>query len=124
MVVLRANKHRDLPQRIFEIGDVVHKGKNRRKMAFVSISAKSSFTEAKSLTEAVLRDIGAKYSFVGKDYPQYIPGRACAIMLKKDIDGVKEIEIGNFGELHPKVITSFELGYPVIACEIDIENVE
>jgi len=124
MVVLRANKHRDLPQKIFEIGDVVHKGKNRRKMAFVSISAKSSFTEAKSLAEAVMRDMGAKYSFVGKDYPHYIPGRACAIMLKKDIDGIKEIEIGNFGELHPKVITSFELGYPVIACEIDIECLE
>ncbi len=121
MLVLRANKHRDLPQRIFEIGDVVLKGKNRRKMAFVAIGSKSSFTEAKSLAEGIMRDMGAKFALNGKDYPQYIPGRSGAIMLKTSIDGENEIEIGSYGELSPRAITNFELGYPTIALEIDVE---
>jgi phenylalanyl-tRNA synthetase beta chain len=30
--------------------------------------------------------------------------------------------IGTFGELHPQVIVNFELGYPVVGFELDLEQ--
>ena len=30
--------------------------------------------------------------------------------------------VGHFGELHPQVITAYELGHPVIAFELDLQD--
>ncbi|MEM3341449.1 MAG: phenylalanine--tRNA ligase subunit beta [Thermoplasmata archaeon] len=80
--LLSSNKHRDYPQNIFEIGYVVREHKNILQMAAVSASAKASFTNIKSLFEAVLRDAGVfltlgkeNYTIEESQWPFYIPGR-------------------------------------------------
>lgn len=116
MIVLRRNKHRDLPQRLFEVGDVLEGVNRRRHLAAVSISAKASFTEVKSLVESVLRDMSVKYTVQPSSLGTYLDGRGAAIV----VDGRS---IGSFGELHPEVITNFDLGYPIAAYELDLEAV-
>lgn len=112
--IVRKNKHRDLPQRIFEVGDVIVDLHRRRYLAGVSIHAKASFTEMKSLVQSILRDCSVRFTIEPYSSPVYIEGRAAKVVR----DGK---EIGHFGEVNPEVITRLELGHPVGAFEFDME---
>jgi phenylalanyl-tRNA synthetase beta chain len=120
--ILRTNKHHDLPQRIFEIGEVIEgtggdSVNNRLHLAGVAIYAKSNFTDMKSIIEAVLRGLGGEFTLAPKEHGSFIQGRCGAILDENDK------ELGLFGEFSPSTITAFDLGYPVIGFEIDIENI-
>ncbi|MBA3045498.1 MAG: phenylalanine--tRNA ligase subunit beta [Candidatus Thermoplasmatota archaeon] len=114
MMFLKANKHRDLPQNIFEAGSIVSGTKTIRHLAALSMHSKASFTEMKSLVQTVLRDLNITFELVQCDDPVYIPGRAAEII-------VADNSIGSFGEYHPQVLENFELGYPVAGFEIELE---
>jgi phenylalanyl-tRNA synthetase beta chain len=116
MAVLRRNKHRDLPQRLFEVGDVLLDTRRRKHLAGVSISARASFTEVKSLVESVMRDLSVKHAIRASSAGTYIEGRGAEVVVGDKV-------IGTFGEMHPQVITGFELGYPIAAFELDLEAV-
>ncbi|KYK21894.1 phenylalanyl-tRNA synthetase beta subunit [Thermoplasmatales archaeon SG8-52-4] len=110
--ILSENRHHPLPQQIFELGIIVNKDfKNQYNLAFLKIDAKANFTECKSLADALLRDIGSKYSIKDKNHQGFVKGRCAAVV-------VNNKEIGFFGELHPKTILEFQLEYPIIAFEI------
>ncbi|MFQ6107007.1 MAG: phenylalanine--tRNA ligase subunit beta [Thermoplasmata archaeon] len=115
IALLRANRHHELPQRFFEVGDVVIDTKNRRKLAGVSIHAKAGFTEVKSLVQSLLRDLGEEMQIEGRKDSLFIRGRAASITK----DGK---EIGRFGEVSPEVITKYELGYPIVGFELDLPS--
>ncbi len=110
--ILSYNRHNDLPQSIYELGDVVIDGKQKTMLAGVKIAAKTGFTECKSIVEAILRNFGYKMDVEEEKNKAFIDGRCSAIM-------VKNRKIGYFGEVHPAIITAFELEYPVIAFELD-----
>jgi len=110
--ILAENRHHPLPQQIFELGIVVDQTfKNRYKLGFLKIDAKASFTECKSLYEAIIRDIGVKPIIKDYDHPGFVKGRCASVIYQNK-------EIGFFGELHPKTIASFQLEHPIIAFEI------
>jgi phenylalanyl-tRNA synthetase beta chain len=113
--ILRKNKHRELPQRVFEIGDVVLQRRNRKRLAAVAIHAKASFTECKSLALSVSAAMGISPDVLQTENPSYIPGRCACLMVGTD-------EVGVFGELHPATAEAFELKYPLIGMEIDLET--
>jgi phenylalanyl-tRNA synthetase beta chain len=81
--LLRINKHYDLPQRLFEVGDVVVEHRNRRHLAAVFIHPRANFTEAKALAEAVLRELGleGRYMIKPHDRPEFIKGRCASVIL-------------------------------------------
>ena len=116
LMVLRRNKHRDLPQRLFEVGDVMEGIARRKHLAAVSISARASFTEVKSLVESIMRDLSVRCVIRSSASGTYLEGRGAEVVVDDKI-------IGTFGEVHPEVITGFELGYPIAAFEIDLEAV-
>ncbi len=116
MTILRKNKHRELPQRVFEVGDVVIDGMNRRRLAGASTHAKAGFTEAKSVVQSIASGLGARMSVEAEDVPGFVPGRAAAIMFG-------ETRVGMFGEVSPRTLRSFDLGYPTVALEIDLDVV-
>ncbi len=121
LTTLRNNKHRDLPQRIFEISDVVLGDNllNRRYFAGAVIHAKANFTEIKSIVDNILQIIASERKMVlrAKAHPAFINGR-CVTVIGQE----KNLELGYFGELHPRTISNFDLGYPVIAFEFDAEG--
>jgi phenylalanyl-tRNA synthetase beta chain len=116
LAVLRKSKHRDLPQRVFEVGDVIIANKRSKHLASVSIHAKASFTEVKSLAEGVMHDLDCEFQVEPCDLPTYIDGRGAYLMLEGKA-------VGHFGELHPEVVIAAELGYPVAALEVDLDAV-
>jgi len=112
--ILSKNRHNELPQMIYEIGDVVWMDKgqpyNITMLAGVKIDSRTGFTECKSLVEAVLRNTGTDAEIAEQQHPSFTKGRCASVMnLEK---------IGYFGEIHPSVIFQYNLDYPVIAFEI------
>jgi phenylalanyl-tRNA synthetase beta chain len=115
--ILSENRHYPLPQQIFELGIVADKNyKNQYNIAFVKIDAKASFTDCKSLVDAIMRDSGAEFNINNNEHPAFVKGRCASIIYNNK-------EIGIFGELHPKTISNFKLEYPVIAFEVKAEMI-
>lgn len=112
---LRVNRHRDLPQRIFEVGIVVPEKNNVYKLSGVAIHPKASFTEAKSIVEGILRAFDLEFSIEPIEHGSFVDGRSAEVVSKGE-------SIGIFGELHPMVITNFDLSNPILAFELDVEG--
>lgn len=110
--ILSRNKHNDLPQQIYEFGDVIQEMQQKKILAGVKIDAKTNFTECKSIVEAILRNFGLKMDVEEIKHHSFIDGRCASII-------VNGKHIGYFGEINPDVITKFSLEYPVIAFEMD-----
>lgn len=113
MRVLRRNKHRDLPQRIFEVGDVLNWTRTHRHVAALCVHSKANFTEMKSIAESLLREMSLSYELSPSDNPMYIPGRVASIVVDGEVKG-------HFGEMSPAIIGSYEIGYPITAMELDL----
>jgi len=114
LAILRKNKHRELPQRIFEVGAVVLDLKNRSHLAGASIHAKAGFTEVKSLVQSILSSMGFDSKVSAAAHPSYIPGRCALVTVGTESAGL-------FGEIAPATIEAFELKYPVAAFELNLE---
>jgi len=115
---LKVNKHRDLPQRIFEAADVVLGHKNVRHVAALSMHEKASFTEAKGLVQRVLSDMRLDFKLEPGDAPGFMKGRCAAILV--GAKGKKLEPAGHFGELSPETITNFELEFPIAGFELRV----
>ncbi len=115
--VLSMNKHREMPQRIFEIG-TVFRGEERTNLAAVSMHAHANFAEIRSVVDAILREFGIADITVIKpsDDDAFIKGRRASIMLNGR-------EIGVFGEIHPEVIRNFSLDHPITGVEMDVDAI-
>ena len=114
--ILRHNKHRDLPQRIFEVGNVIRDTKVQAHLCAMVTASKTSFTEIKSITEAVLRELGCTYELRPLSLPTFIDGRGAEVVF----DGKA---IGMFGEMAPAVVVGYEITHPIIFLEIDLEPI-
>ena len=125
MEFLEDNKHEDLPQKIFEIGDVLYlddskenKTVSSKKLAGVICHSTANFTEIKSVVTSVLSNLGYTMEISDSENKSFIEGRVA------DVKGEaqKGVIEGFFGEISPQVITNFTLDYPVIAFEIEFIN--
>lgn len=122
MEFLKDNKHEDLPQKIFEIGDTLYldeeketKVKAVKKLAGAICHSTANFTEIKSTIISALANLGYVIEILPSDNPTFIEGRIANIKGKSKSGNI----IGFFGEVSPEVITKFELEYPVISFEIE-----
>ncbi|TGC08737.1 phenylalanine--tRNA ligase subunit beta [Methanolobus halotolerans] len=113
MEILSMNQHRELPQRIFEVGDVIVNVKTGLHLAAVSINAHSNFTEVRELVDAVMRERMLEYEVSESSDPAFLEGRRADII----VNGKK---IGVMGEFHPQAIVNFGLGQPVVGFEMDL----
>ncbi len=113
--ILLRNKRRDLPQMIFEVGDVIEDTKRRTHAAAAVMASKTSFTSIKSYTESLLRELRAEYEIRASDIATFIPGRGAEVV----VDGET---VGYFGEVSPEVLANFEINHPVMAFEIDLSG--
>ena len=125
MEFLEDNKHEDLPQKIFEIGDVLYlddskenKTVSSKKLSGLICHSTANFTEIKSVVTSVLSNLGYSMEISDSENKTFIPGRAADVTGSAEKGSVK----GFFGEVSPEVITNFTLEYPVIAFEIEFIN--
>ncbi len=113
--ILALNQHRELPQKIFEFGEVVVNEMTGQHVAAVSIHPQANFTEIYEIVDALMREMMLPYEVKESDDPAFLEGRRADIYIR----GKK---IGVFGEFHPEVINNFTLGYAVVGFELDLND--
>ncbi|MBC7085951.1 MAG: phenylalanine--tRNA ligase subunit beta [Methanomethylovorans sp.] len=113
MEILSLNQHRELPQRIFEVGEVVVNDKNSLHLAAVSIHANANFTEIRELFDAIMREKQMVYEIVKSEDSAFLEGRRADVL----VNGNK---VGVLGELNPQVLVNFGLAQPVVGFEIKL----
>ncbi len=127
---LEDNKHEELPQRIFEVGETVFLDGEKetrtvgvKKMAAMITHSQANFTEIKSTSDALINNLGLEMVVEDLDHPSFIQGRCARIEGVKK--GTSEVCVeGYFGEMNPEVIRNFELEYPVIALEVEFNSLK
>ena len=127
---LEDNKHEELPQRIFEVGETVFlDGENEtrttgvKKMAAMITHSQANFTEIKSTSDAFINNLGLEMVIDDLDHPSFIRGRCALLKGVKKETGEICVE-GFFGEMNPEVIRNFELEYPVVAMEVEFKTLK
>jgi len=113
---LTLNRHRELPQRLFTVGDVVDSCLTYQQAAGVSTHPDADFSEAYASADAILHELSIDYTVKESTDPAFIDGRRGDII----VAGKK---IGVFGEIHPAVLNAFELEHSVAAFEFDLRAV-
>lgn len=120
---LRENRRRPMPQRLFEIDNVVALNDSaetgaaeERRMAFVETGTESGYATARSVMDALLRELGWKGEYAPINDPTFVEGRVAAFSMNGK-------PVGVLGEVHPEVLTNFGLTYPVALAEIVLQRV-
>jgi len=113
---LTINRRRELPQRLFTVGDIVLSCHTFQQAAGASTHPEADFSEAYASADAVLRELSIGYTVRESQDPAFIDGRRADIVVNGRIIGV-------FGEIHPAVLVAFELEHPVAAFEFDLRAV-
>jgi phenylalanyl-tRNA synthetase beta chain len=113
---LALNRHRELPQRLFSVGDVVDSCQTYQQAAGVTTHPDADFSEAYASADALLHELSIDYSVRESTDPAFIDGRRGDIIVAGRTAGV-------FGEIHPAVLNAFELEHPVAAFEFDLRAV-
>jgi len=114
--ILEINRHREYPQRIFCVGDVVTCTETYQRVAAVSNHTAADFSEAYACADAVLRELGISAPVKESDDPAFLDGRRGQVASADRITAT-------FGEVHPEVLNAFGLEFPVAAFELDLRDV-
>jgi phenylalanyl-tRNA synthetase beta chain len=121
MAFLAGNTHLQYPQKIFEVADVEvteatspTQVRDVHRLAALTAHSNANFSEAKSILEAVLRSMGARYKLKETEHPSFIAGRVAQLLISGRY-------VGLVGELSPKTITAWGLANPIAGFEIDLE---
>ncbi|KAB5529639.1 hypothetical protein DKX38_019720 [Salix brachista] len=129
--IIGHNKDHPKPIKIFEVGDValLDESKdvgatNRRHLAALYCGTNSGFELIHSLMDRIMEVLGTPFVPIGdntgyyiqrSDAPEFLPGRQASIIYKGK-------HIGDFGIVHPQVLSNFVITDPCSFLEIDIEH--
>ncbi len=111
--ILSINRHRELPQQIFEVGEVVVDCLTGQRIGAVAVHPQANFTGIQAVVDAVMRERHMGYEVAESDDPAFLEGRRADVL----VNGKKA---GVFGEIHPEVISNFGLEHPIIGFEMEL----
>ncbi|MDP6325108.1 MAG: phenylalanine--tRNA ligase subunit beta, partial [Candidatus Thalassarchaeaceae archaeon] len=120
--LLAANRHHELPQRVYELGTVVRDHHNAERVGWACAEVGTGFTAAKGMAEALLRDLGAHTREIAVDYQPltesdggpYLSGRGAKVLVAGEW-------VGCCGEIDPTVSELFGLKVPIHCGEFDVD---
>ena len=111
------------PHKLFEVGEVViydpgspEYSRTVNHLAAIVAHPQANFSETHSYLNALFHQLNLTYKIEPTSHPSYIPGRVAKIL-------VNNHEIGIIGELHPEVLTRWNIKVPVTAFEIEIDAI-
>ena len=122
LLVLENNTHRAYPQRLSEIGLAVnidetaaHNVEERRTAAGVIAAHDATYEDAQGALAGLCRRFTVELSTEPMMHPTFIDGRVASIDFGLG-------PVGVVGELHPRVVTEFDLEVPVAAFEFRLDG--
>jgi phenylalanyl-tRNA synthetase beta chain len=126
--VLAGNIHHELPQRVFEVGDVTVLDPARetgarecRRAAIALIGVRTGLSDGWSVADAVVRELGWELVVSAADQDRrdlWIPGRASVLRVR---DGDGDTVAGVMGEVHPAVLERLGLRAAAVLIELDLD---
>jgi phenylalanyl-tRNA synthetase beta chain len=122
MEFLSNNLSVEYPQGIFELGKITLLDKkeevrtrDEERLATIICHANANFSEIKSYLEALLMNLGLKWSIKRTKHPSFIEGRVGSVIVDSQ-------DIGFVGEISPKVLAAWKLENPVAAFELNVQR--
>jgi phenylalanyl-tRNA synthetase beta chain len=119
---LSRNRHVEYPQVIFETGDVVSLDRGREtgtkdesRLAAVMTGNAAGYEDASSMLDALLRELGIRYSLKRVEHRSFIKGRVAGVFRKRK-------RIGIIGEINPVVLEKWNLEKPVAGFELEVRG--
>ncbi|QRF74948.1 Phenylalanine--tRNA ligase beta subunit [Thermoplasmatales archaeon] len=117
MEIIKQNRRRPMPQKIFEIGEVVEHGRQKTHLCFMIHGSRAPFSAAKQVLEyVILRLSGGSTEIRPNDEDGLVTGRSGDIMLDGQV-------IGFIGEMHPALLELYGIQDPVSLAEIDLSMI-
>lgn len=112
---LQLNTHNEYPQNLFEIGTCFQNKKEITKLAIVLCHDKADFTSIKQVLDSLFSNLGLECKIEDVNHGSFVSGRVGKIL-------VKNKKIAYIGELHPKVLSNYNLTMPVSCLELDLSE--
>ena len=95
-----------------------HSTRTEQRLAAVLCHDKAGFSELQSVLDELLTRAGfaygAGYDLTPTEHPCFLPGRTAKV-------AIGDHELGVIGEVHPAVLESWGLYYPVVAFELRLD---
>lgn len=113
---LRINKRRNLPQNIFEIGEVIKNAEQFTNLCVLREDSRSGFSDIKQVLDALVIRLGlGEIRIKPRKHEMLIEGRSGTVEASGS-------DIGVIGEVHPATLDTFELRNPVSYFEINLSK--
>ncbi|GBC69643.1 Phenylalanine--tRNA ligase beta subunit [archaeon HR01] len=119
---LASNQRNLYPQKIFEVGVVVHPSQDtperavkRRRLAAATCHSLADYTEVKQVADELMRLLGYEARYRPWHRPPFIEGRCASL----EVSG---LSVGVLGEVSPHVLERLGLAMPVAAMEIYLDE--
>lgn len=119
--VLYYNQHHELPQKIFEVGEVIFKSdkeetKSIEKVYLTALITNSAvgYEDISSILDSFFSNLNLNYNLIKTKDRRFLDGRVAKIIVNNE-------EVGIVGEISPQVLENFKLERPVVCFELDIE---
>ncbi len=110
--LLRINKRRALPHKVFEIGEVYNNGEQETRFCATIMDSKASYSSIKQVLDYVAKRLGINSVEVKpKAQEGFIDGRSGEVFLNGK-------PAGFIGEIDPEVLVRFDISTPVAAMEL------
>ncbi len=113
-----------LPQKIFEVGDVVIPdetaetgARDERRLAAAVADSEVGFEDIQADLYALLRNLNVSFELRPAEHPSLLRGRAAEVL----VDGVSA---GVVGEVHPEVLELNKIKTPVAVFELSLERLK
>ncbi|QQE63340.1 phenylalanine--tRNA ligase subunit beta [Leptolyngbya sp. BL0902] len=119
--VLSRNIQAPKPINLYETGEVLRltaagEGAESQAWGFASLDARASFSTAKAYIQTLLRALGITYTLTAGHQPYYIPGRSAQVQVEGET-------IGEFGEIHPRLLNRFSFPEPIAMGELNLSQI-
>ena len=117
--ILSENIDAPYPQKIFEIGKIfTAKSEIQENDTLALAISPAGFTEIKQTLDFLFKMINLKFELKEPAQTQkhFIDGRVAQVVLNKK-------EIGQIGEIHPKILSNWKTKMPIALCEISLEEI-
>jgi phenylalanyl-tRNA synthetase beta chain len=117
--VISKNRHNEFPQNIFDMGAVFRKGNTESgveenySLGVALCDNEVDYTKIKQILENLMRMLGLEYSIEETEHKSFITGRVGNVI----VNGKK---IAVMGEIHPSVLSNWDIVVPVSVFELDL----
>lgn len=124
METIAHNTNNELPQKIFEVGEVIRVNPANRdevtEQLFFGcgmVNSRIGFADIKSVLQTLMHEHDVAFTLKPLTGPYYLTGRAAAVF----VDGK---EVGHLGEIHPEILEKYHIYNPVVIFEMNLSAMD